>query len=219
MIAYIYKFYCALKNKTTKRTQILSTEQIGENLDHAKMIMIRNSQKQVYESGINQLKLSKAIDAKNSLKCFYSYLDQNNLLRIGGRLANSTFNYNKIHPIIIPYGCHLMRLIIKEVHLKTYHGGNQLTLAKIRHEFRIISAKRALKTFINHCITCHRFRAKSAQQLMGQLTAGRTKIMTKVFIHTGTDLCGPIQLRMSTGRGVESQKGYIVIFICLIGEI
>lgn len=50
---------------------------------------------------------------------------------------------------------------------------------------------------------------------MGNLPLARTQMVTKPFLHTGTDLAGPIQLKMSNLRGCKTQKGYIVIFICL----
>lgn len=90
-----------------------------------------------------------------------------------------------------------------------------MTLAQIRQEFWIIKAKKAVKTFINHCIICHRFRARATEQLMGNLPNIRTKIVPKAFTHTETDLCGPFLMKMSSGKGQKTQKGYIVIFICL----
>ncbi|XP_044760248.1 uncharacterized protein LOC123317705 [Coccinella septempunctata] len=35
------------------------------------------------------------------------------------------------------------------------------------------------------------------------------------FTHTGVDYAGPIQIRLSRGRGCKSYKGYIAVFICL----
>lgn len=116
---------------------------------------------------------------------------------------------------IIPYGCHLMKLIILNAHKKTMHGGNQLTLCQIRHEYWIMSAKRAIKNILHRCVICHRFKTQNSAQLMGNLPAIRTKIVEKAFTNTGTDLCGPVFLRMASGRGVKTQKGYIVIFICM----
>lgn len=149
------------------------------------------------------------------MKSLSPFIDSKGILRVGGRLGNSDFSYDKKHPIILPYGSKLTNWIIHEAHAKTLHGGNQLTLAQIRHEFWIVGAKKAVKTFINRCVICHRFRARATEQLMGNLPGVRTKIVPKAFTHTGTDLCGPILMKMSSGRGQKTQKGYIVIFICL----
>lgn len=74
--------------------------------------------------------------AKDSrLKPLYPFNDRHGLLRIGGRSQHSEFGYNKKHPIEIPYGSDLMRAIIIDAHKQTLHGGNQVTINRIRHEF------------------------------------------------------------------------------------
>lgn len=49
---------------------------------------------------------------------------------------------------------------------------------------------------------------------MGNLPNPRVHI-ERPFTHTGIDCAGPIDLRMSKGRGAKSYKGYITLFICL----
>lgn len=95
------------------------------------------------------------------------------------------------------------------------HGGNQLTLSQIRHEYWILAAKRAVKTYIDNCVKCHRFRHNNSCQLMGSLPSARTEVVQKAFTNTGTDLCGPIYLKIQKTRGSVTKKGYIVIFVCL----
>lgn len=225
VIAYCLKFIDGIKLKKQNRKQLLTREQIEciykseqleiEDLIRAKNVIIRVSQQAVYAKEVYELKSFGSVGRKSTLKSLYPFIDDQGLLRIGGRISQSNFSYDKKHPIIIPYGDHLVNLIIREAHYKALHGGNQLTLALIRHEYWIIAAKRAVKTVLDRCVTCRRFRAQTAQQLMGNLPNGRITPMIKIFTHTGTDLCGPIMLRMSRGRNIRAQKGYIVIFICL----
>lgn len=49
---------------------------------------------------------------------------------------------------------------------------------------------------------------------MGNLPSPRVQI-DRAFTHTGIDCAGPIDVRMSKGRGSKSYKSYIVLFICL----
>lgn len=89
-------------------------------------------------------------DSNNSwkhgkLKPLFPFIDDRGLLRVGGRLQNSEFEFNKRHPIIIPRNCHLAWLIIHDCHRITSHGGNQFTLAQIRHQFWIIGARCLVK--------------------------------------------------------------------------
>lgn len=49
---------------------------------------------------------------------------------------------------------------------------------------------------------------------MGQLPTPRVT-PNKVFLCSGVDYAGPINIRVSKGRGNKSYKGYIALFICL----
>lgn len=104
--------------------------------------------------------------------------------------------------------------MIDAAHKRMLHGGNQLTTIKIRQEYWIMGCKRAVKNYINQCVKCHRFRANSANQLMGSLPADRTKALIKPFTVTGTDFCGPFHMRMSNNGRLRTIKGYVAIFIC-----
>ncbi|CAK1586448.1 unnamed protein product [Parnassius mnemosyne] len=50
---------------------------------------------------------------------------------------------------------------------------------------------------------------------MGQLPSSRVT-PCKPFLRTGVDYAGPIDLRMSKGRGNKCYKGYICLFICMV---
>ncbi|XP_031639984.1 uncharacterized protein LOC116351968 [Contarinia nasturtii] len=185
--------------KLQSKHQVLDIDELND----AKFTLIKLCQAEFFKEEINDLFNANQFSNKSSLKPLYPFLDGNGILRVGGRLQNSAFDYNKKHPIIIPYGCKLMKLIIDDAHKKTLHGGNQLTLCQIRHEYWVIAAKRAIKTYINNCVVCHRFRSQNSFQLMGSLPPARTMMVDKAFTNTGTDLCGPIWLRMMAARDNE----------------
>lgn len=94
------------------------------------------------------------------------------------------------------------------------HGGIQLVLGMIRKRYWIINARNKVRSQIYRCVTCHRYKAECATQLMGNLPEPRINI-TRAFTHTGVDYAGPVDIRMSKGRGNSSYKGYIALFICL----
>ncbi|CAK1586364.1 unnamed protein product [Parnassius mnemosyne] len=49
---------------------------------------------------------------------------------------------------------------------------------------------------------------------MGQLPFSRVT-PARPFLHSGVDFAGPINVRMSKGRGNKSYKGYISLFVCM----
>lgn len=199
------------KNRPEANQKAISLDEIVE----AKKTIVKMTQGKYYQAELDELTKNKQLNGKSTLNALFPFMDNDGIIRVGGRLQNSSFSYNVKHPIIIPYHSKLASLIVDYAHKSTCHGGNQLTLALIRQEYWIPGAKRAVKKHINNCIRCHRFRAHGAQQLMGNLPSMRTQTTRKPFLYTGTDLAGPIQLKMSHVRGTRTQKGYIVIFICL----
>ncbi|XP_044751645.1 uncharacterized protein LOC123311643 [Coccinella septempunctata] len=116
--------------------------------------------------------------------------------------------------IILPTKCHLTDLIIRHAHHETLHGGTQMTLTHIRQEFWIPHGKNKVETIIRQCVVCTRFRSTTCSQKMGNLPRERV-IPSHPFTNVRIDYAGPIQTRLSRGRGSKCYKGYISIFICL----
>lgn len=52
-----------------------------------------------------------------------------------------------------------------------------------------------------------------AHQLIGELSVDRV-VGSRAFANSGLDYAGPVQVRMSKGRGNRSSKGYIARFVC-----
>lgn len=145
-----------------------------------------SSQKIAYQQDIENLKKKILVNAKSKLGSLHPILDRSGMLRVGGRLENSGMTYEEKHPIILPSDCHLTTLIIRKHHLATLHEGAQLVSGLIRKRFWIINSRNSIRLHIHRCITCHRFKAASASQLMGNLPQPRVNF-TRAFTNTGVD--------------------------------
>lgn len=141
-------------------------------------------------------------------------MDEHGLLRVGGRLENASLPYQQRHPAILPGTGHLTILIIENAHITALHGGVRLTVAKLRLQYWIVGGKSAVKSRINKCVTCFRFRAAGGTQLMGNLPQPRITV-SRPLTHMGVDFAGPISIKISPGRGTRTMKAYICIFVCL----
>lgn len=100
------------------------------------------------------------------------------------------------------------------MHLNTLHGGPELVITMLRRRYWIINMRSAVRLEIHNCIKCYRFNAVRCTQQMGNLPRPRVQV-DRPFNHTGIDCAGPINLRMSKGRGAKSYKAYIALFVCL----
>jgi len=108
-----------------------------------------------------------------------------------------------------------VRLIILQTHLRTLHGGLQLTLNTLRQEYWVLRSRNIVRSIIHGCVVCARERASTPTQLMGDLPSPRISPPPRSFSHCGLDYAGPFKVRASAGRGITSRKAYIALFVCL----
>ena len=122
---------------------------------------------------------------------------------------------NEKHPLILPYNCQFSKLLIGYYHDKKLHSGIRLTHSIIRQNFWIIKSKRMIRSYINNCNICRRYRADTVVQKMGILPAVRVTKPDKPFRHTGVDYAGPVDILRFRGRGSRTYKAYIAVFVCM----
>ncbi|XP_063972056.1 uncharacterized protein LOC135159923 [Diachasmimorpha longicaudata] len=125
-----------------------------------------------------------------------AFIDQQGVLRVGGRLKFSTLGPESRHQAIIPQGSVLAELIIRDSHQRTLHG------------------RLPVRSFILKCVECARHRGIRAQQLMGQLRVARL-MSGRAFSNTGVDYAGPVSIKTWRGRGHKIQKSWLMIFVCM----
>lgn len=209
IFALVLRFVHNIKNRKDRHTGIISLNELNASLNKC-ISLVQQSE---FYAEFNNLKKCRQISASSHLKSLNPILSEN-LIRVGGRLQHSNLSHNEKHPIILPKSHHLTKIIINFTHLQTLHGGVQLVITTLRLKYWIISMRSSVRNEIHKCITCFRFAAQRSTQLMGNLPKPRITI-DRAFTNTGVDCAGPIDIRMSKGRGAKSYKGYITLFICL----
>ncbi|KAL0901649.1 hypothetical protein ABMA27_006857 [Loxostege sticticalis] len=212
--------YCRrfLKLKTPKANRPLFTALVTIEETHKTLEMcIKQVQEFEFGEEIKHLRLNGFVPKKSVLHNLVPTLDQNGLLRVGGRITQASVSFDKQHPIIIPEKSHLAKLLVADAHIKTLHGGPQVILNFLRSKYWILRARSLAKKCYGKCVTCLRFSKVQKTQLMGQLPEVRLK-PSKPFRSSGVDYAGPINIRFSPGRGSKSYKGYICVFVCMVSR-
>lgn len=183
-------------------------------LNAALYTLIRSVQLTIFHLDYRTLKDQRALHPRSHLLSLNPFLDDEQMLRVGGRLENSNLSYEKKHPLILPKDHHLTKLLIRQTHLNTLHGGPELVITMLRRRYWIINMRSAVRWEIHKCVKCYRHNATRCAQLMGNLPKPRVQV-DRPFTHTGVDCAGPINVRMSKGRGARSYKAYVTLFVCL----
>ncbi|XP_075163012.1 uncharacterized protein LOC142235634 [Haematobia irritans] len=190
------------------------------NLEHkdeilsVKYNLIRLAQRMYFPSEYQALENHLAINSKSRLLTLNPTLDENQLLRVNGRLANSDISYNERHPIILPEKSRFCKLFIDFTHKTLLHSEHQVMLRAIRQEFYIIRLKSAIRHCIRNCRICTIYKHRIRTQIMSTLPSERCTFSLP-FTNTGVDFAGPFELKTSKLRNAKLQKGYAAVFVCL----
>lgn len=211
IVAWIQRFIGNARNKTKRDTGCLTLCE----LNNANEQIIKYVQQTEITQEYKQLMKKETISTKSNILKLKPYLDNNGLIRVGGRLNHSSLPFEMKNPIILPKGGRLTELVINQAHLTTLHGGARLTLAYIRQRYWIVGGNRAVKAELRRCVRCHRYKPSELNQLMGELPPQRVT-PSRPFTHTGVDFTGHVEVKLNKGRGVRTSKGYICIFVCMV---
>lgn len=167
--------------------------------------------KEIRDDPENRLKLPE----NSKLSSLYPFMDENGLMRVGGRIASAECLYDMKHPVIIPQNTRMRELIIREAHDATLHGAVQVMMRFIRNRYLIPRLRNALRQFVHKCVVCARYNKVFETQLMADLPQSRVH-QNRPFAAAGVDYAGPIWISEKYGRKTKKSKGWIAIFVCLI---
>lgn len=182
-------------------------------LKHAKEYYTREIQRCSFHHELQLLSSGKELSKASFLVRLTPFVDSLGILRVGGRLHSSSLPDDAKHPAILPRDSPFTSLIIRDAHLRSLHGGTQITSLYIREEFWIVGGRAPVKKHILHCVICTRFRQKRAQQLMGQLSAKRVT-PARPFLHSSIDYAGPFTIKTWKGKNARTYKAYVALFVC-----
>lgn len=111
----------------TKRIQVTRTFSKTHKVDavdarwQAKTVVICCVQQQSHGEELNCLRDRIQLSKKSPLRTLNPFIDEDGLLRIGGRLINADLPRDKGHPVILPKTHHITTLIVRHYHEDIYH--------------------------------------------------------------------------------------------------
>lgn len=146
---------------------------------------------------------------------FKPFVDKSGFLRVGGRLTYADIPESHKYPILLPSQTHVVSLMLRQEHVRLGHAGAQNTLSNFRLRFWPLNGLREVKRIIHSCVTCHRFNAIVAEQIMADLPKDRV-CAARPFQKVGVDFAGSFIIKSSRLRKSPLIKGYVALFICMV---
>ncbi|GFX51334.1 integrase catalytic domain-containing protein [Trichonephila clavipes] len=92
---------------------------------------------------------------------FDTFIDNDNILRVKSKITERNDESSFLYPILLTDKCEFTKLLIRSIHKKNCHAGIQIIQSLIRERFWIIRARKTIKSILNECFICARFKVKS----------------------------------------------------------
>ncbi|XP_026054611.1 uncharacterized protein LOC113040501 [Carassius auratus] len=178
--------------------------------EDAKRIIIKDLQRNTHPEDIKLLSKGTQLSPGSKLYHLDAFLDQEGVLKVGGRLCDASLPNSIKHPVIIPKDHHITKMIISQCHENVKHQGKGLTINEIRSQgYWIPGISRAVASHVHHCVTCRKLRRPTEEQRMADLPSERTN-PSPPFTYCGMDCFGPF----ITKHGRKDHKRYGLLFTC-----
>ena len=162
------------------------------------------------ENGI----VGKSVKRTSPIHRLKPIVDDDGVLRVGGRLHQTELPYDIKHPVLLPKKAHLTDLVIRHFHQCTGHQGRARTHAGIRSSgYWIVNGSSLIGHHISKCVTCRKLRASPQQQVMAELPTDRFE-QVPPFTFSAVDYFGPFYIK----EGHKEMKRYGVLFTCMVSR-
>ncbi|XP_011860104.1 PREDICTED: uncharacterized protein LOC105557467 [Vollenhovia emeryi] len=211
-IARCLRFIYNVRSEPSKRRSGLIA---ALELEEARKVIVRRIQQAAFHKEIEAIKNQADVPRGTRLLGLNPFLDQEDLLRVGGRLRHSALPYETKHQLILPSHNRFTQLVIEHEHARLLHAGPQATLGALRLQYWILGARGIIRAIVHKCVPCFKAGPRASQQVMGNLPSFRVK-PSRPFDNLGVDYCGPIFVREGNRRNARRSKAWIAIFVCLV---
>ena len=209
VVAYMIKFKNVTLLKSSKSSGVTFNE-----LQLAKSVLIQHAQHE-FATERRELSLQKPLNVRSSILKLNPFLDQQGVLRVGGRICNSLLQSDVQHPIILPKSSRITTLILEDLHMRNLHPGVSALFVIARQQFWIVGARNMIRALTHKCMKCFRQRQLTTSQLMSDLPSVRVR-QAFPFENSGCDYAGPFTVKLYKGRNAKKSKAYICLFVCLV---
>jgi len=208
-VAWLNKFAGWLRVKGGRSPAARSTV---PDLRTTRLNIIRRIQRERYGSEYEALKKGQDVLRRSDVYRLEPCLDDDGLIRVGGRLALAPVPSESKRPILLPRDHPVTELIVREVHQTTAgHSGREHTLAVLRQNYWVPRCRRLLDRILKACVTCRRSNWKGTYQRQASLPQERVTPREAPFTSTGVDCFGPFLSK----QGRKQFKRWGCIFTCV----
>lgn len=203
-------WWLRLQDRLRHKPRVVSTRLTTEDLARAQLAIVKHVQERYFKKEISALVAGRPFSKSSSIRPLDPILDEDGVLRVGGRLRHSGLPNSSKHPYLIPFQHQIAHLIVREVHDRA-HLGSEWVVSDVRKTFWVTKIRRIAKQVSHQCVTCKRLFAKAKPQKMADHIPERLEEGHVPFTYTGLDCFRPFIVK----QGRSDVKRYGCVFTCL----
>ena len=113
-------------------------------------------QQDSFNQQYQQIQDKKPLHLCDSLRKLYPFLDENGLLRVGGRLNRIDLPNGTKHPVLLHHKSPIVKMFCSQLHKTAGHPGPGTFLAILAECYYIIRGRKLAKGISKKCITCQK---------------------------------------------------------------
>ena len=137
-------------------------------------------------------------------------MDENGLIRVGGRLRRSSLEFGAVHPVLLSKTGNATKMIVRWCHERAAYSGRNVTPNEFRSSgYWVMQGNSVVRRIISKCVTCRRLKGKFREQFMTDLPSDRLQEESP-FSYCGVDMFGPFHIKECW----NTLKRYEVLFTC-----
>ncbi|XP_025414884.1 uncharacterized protein LOC112686691 [Sipha flava] len=209
VIVQMRHFTLKCRLRPVEPTRLITLDEI----DDALRIVVLSSQKLLFSELRIELERNLRVSSK-PLARLCPFVDDKNVIRVGGRLKHSALPFTVEHPILVAKSSHLSVLVCRRWHRISCHSGPRVMSSLIGRQFWLMSLRSVIHSVISQCTICMRFDGRNPQPLMADLPSARVS-QCRPFTRVGIDYAGPLEMRELRLRRSREFKVYVAVFICM----
>ena len=127
---------------TRRQEPNFSTYLTGPEVLKAEQYLLKASQSQDFEEALAVLtSTKKTLPRASNLNHLFPLVDDDGIIRAGGRIKNSTVTWDQKHPVILRGKHPLTKLMIRSEHTRLLHAGPTLTFTSLSRKFQAQSCQ------------------------------------------------------------------------------
>ncbi|XP_066595391.1 uncharacterized protein [Prorops nasuta] len=203
--AWILRYY---RNSKDYAQRVFGEHLTPRELERAICVMIKVIQSSEFGQELQYLGKNERVAMNSRIRNLNPFIDENGLLKVGGRLKHAKLSYDATFPILLPKNHSFTNLLIINEHNRLNHAGVMVVLNSLRQNYWPIHGRSTVEKMISKCVSCFKTKPSAFNPPMGNLPSDRVT-PSRAFETCGVDYAGPIFIKDGKLRNRSLVKSFI----------